>query len=546
VEMGRERLPEARMQAAFWRWFEGLTRHGIFATDRDLRVIAWNRWMEVHARRPASEVLGRPLLELYPDLVGRGVDQYYHDALAGQISVISHGLHRYLLPLPPTAPHLEFGSMPQSGEVGPLSDGDSVIGTVTTLEDVSDRLATEAELRRQIEAQEKARGIAERALRAKDEFLSTLSHEIRNPLNAVLGWTRILIDKKDLDPALLERALQVIDRNATAQSRMIDDLLDVARIVAGKLQLEMQPVDLLAVTLAAIDVVKPSAEAKQIVIRTSLDPKTPGVLGDHDRLQQIVWNLLSNAVKFTDPGGTIDVRLGGVEEMVRLIVSDSGHGISQEFLPFVFERFRQNDASSVRRQGGLGLGLALAKDLVALHRGTIRAESPGERRGATFTIDLPRVVASEAGRDHAIVAASAPDRAPALSGIRVLVVENEADSRDLLVEALSRCGTEVVAARSCAEALAVLRQSATKDLPHVIVADIGMPEEDGYDLIRQVRALEPERGGRIPAVAVTGYANPGDRHRVLASGFQLHVGKPVDLAVLASAVQRVARRADGS
>jgi signal transduction histidine kinase/CheY-like chemotaxis protein len=546
VEMRPERLLEPRMQLAFWRWFEGLTHRGIFATDRDLRVIAWNRWMEVHARRPASEVVGRLLPELYPDLVPRGVDQYYRDALAGRISVISHGLHRYLLPLSPTNPHLEFDPMPQSGEVGPLSDGDSVIGTVTTLEDVSDRLASEAELRKQIDAQRMARATAEKALRAKDEFLSTLSHEIRNPLNAVLGWTRILIDGKGLDPALLERALHVIDRNATAQARMIDDLLDVARIVAGKLQLEMQPVDLLAVTLAAIDVIKPSAEVKQIVVRTSLDPNTPTVLGDHDRLQQIIWNLLSNAVKFTDAGGTIDVRLSAVEEMARLIVSDSGHGISPEFLPFVFERFRQNDASSVRRQGGLGLGLALARDLVALHGGTIRAESPGERHGATFTMDLPRAMATEARQNHQSAAASASDPASPLFGIRVLVVENEMDSRDLLVEALSRCGTEVVAARSCAEALAVLRRSAVEDLPHVIVADIGMPDEDGYDLIRQIRALEPGRGGRIPAVAVTGYANPDDRHRVLAAGYQLHVGKPVDLMVLASAVQRVARQAEGS
>jgi len=249
-------------------------------------------------------------------------------------------------------------------------------------------------------------------------------------------------------------------------------------------------------------------------------------------------------VKFTDAGGTIDVRLSPVEKMARLIVSDSGFGISQEFLPFVFERFRQNDASSVRRQGGLGLGLALVRDLVTLHGGTIRAESPGEGRGATFTMDLPRDMPAEVRKNHETVAAPAPPST--LSGIRVLVVENEMDSRDLLVEALSRCGTEVVAARSCAEALALLRRSATADLPHVIVADIGMPEQDGYDLIREIRALEPERGGRIPAIAVTGYANRDDRHRVLASGYQLHVGKPVDPILLASAVQRVARHAGGS
>ena len=268
-----ESLDPARLSNALVRWFAELTYQGMFATDRDLRVIVWNRWMEVHSGRSAEETVGRLLTELYPDVTVRGVDQYYRDALAGRISMISYGLHKYVLSLPATNRDLGLHQMPQSGRIGPLSDGDSVIGTVTTLEDISDRLASEGELRKQIDVQKMARVTAEKAVRAKDEFLSTVSHEIRNPLNAVLGWTRILIDRVDVEPEMLARALRVIDRNATAQARMIDDLLDVARIASGKLRLEMQPVDLLAVTLAAVDVIGPSAKVKQIEIRTRLDPE---------------------------------------------------------------------------------------------------------------------------------------------------------------------------------------------------------------------------------------------------------------------------------
>ena len=378
----------SRLPAALVRWFSELTHEGMFATDRELRVIVWNRWMEVHTERPAKSVIGQPLFELYPDLVARGVEQSYREALAGRITVMSFGLHRYILPLPPTHADLGFDEMPQSGRIGPLSDGDEVIGTVTTLEDISDRLAREAELRKRIEVQQLARLTAEKALRAKDEFLSTVSHEMRNPLNAVLGWTRILIDRKEIDAELLERALRVIDRNAAAQVRMIDDLLDVARIASGKLRLEMQPVDLLAVILAALDVVAPSARAKQVEIRTRLDAQSPRILGDQQRLQQIVWNLLSNAVKFTDPGGHVEVSVSHAGRILRLVVADTGHGINAEFLPFVFERFRQSDSSSTRRHGGLGLGLALVRELVELHGGHVTVASDGEQRGATFTVDL--------------------------------------------------------------------------------------------------------------------------------------------------------------
>jgi CheY-like chemotaxis protein len=263
------------------------------------------------------------------------------------------------------------------------------------------------------------------------------------------------------------------------------------------------------------------------------------VLGDPQRLQQVIWNLLSNGVKFTEPGGTIDLRVSPVDRMMRLVVSDTGHGISPEFLPFVFERFRQSDASSSRRFGGLGLGLALVRELVELHGGTVRGESAGDGKGAAFTVDLPGVMLTEANADADLMLRTA-DEGPSLRDIRVLVVEDEADSRELLVETLSEYGADVVAVASCQDAVAVLRQSTPQQLPHVIVSDLGMPKEDGYDLIRQIRAMPQAEGGRIPAVALTGYANPEDRRRALAAGYQGHVAKPMDRLTMATAVKRAA------
>ena len=388
----------AKLHASVVRWVTEDTHQGFFVTDVQLRVVLWNRWMEIHSGRSASEVLGRSLLELYPDVGDREIKEYYQSALEGRVTILSHALHRYIVALPPTNSDLGFPHMPQSGRIGPLDDAGVLVGTVTIIEDVSDRLASESALRKQIEAQQLARAMAENALRAKDEFLSTLSHEIRTPLNAVLGWARILIARGEIDRTLLDRALHVIERNATAQARMIDDMLDMARIAAGKLRLEMRPVDVVKVVLAAVDVVMPSAHAKRITLRTNLDPRTPNVLGDQDRLQQVIWNLLSNALKFTDAGGSIDVRLSLNGRFARIVVADTGHGISPEFLPHVFERFRQADASSSRRHGGLGVGLALVHDLIELHGGSVLAHSEGEGKGATFTIDLPTVAAQESTR----------------------------------------------------------------------------------------------------------------------------------------------------
>ena len=528
----------AKLHASVVHWVTEDTHQGCFVTDVQLRVVLWNRWMELHSGRSASEVLGRSLLDLYPDVSDREIKEYYQSALEGRVTILAHALHRYIIALPPTNSDLGFAHMPQSGRIGPLDDAGVLVGTVTIVEDVSDRLASESVLRKQIEAQQLARGMAENALRAKDEFLSTLSHEIRTPLNAVLGWARILIARGEIDRTLLDRALHVIERNATAQARMIDDMLDMARIAAGKLRLEMRPVDVVKVVLAAVDVVMPAAHAKRVTLRTNLDPRTPNVMGDQDRLQQVIWNLLSNALKFTEAGGSIEVRLALNGRFARIVVADTGHGISPEFLPHVFERFRQADASSSRRHGGLGVGLALVHDLIVLHGGSVLAQSEGEGKGATFTIDLPTVAAQEIGAS--IEGEGLSHAMTSLDRVRVLLIDDDKDARELSLAVLEQCGARVKAVSSSAEAIASLLDTPRALMPHVIVSDLGMPAQDGYQLIRQIRAIDSELG-RIPAVAVTGYATADDVQRALTAGFQLHISKPMDPAAFVAAVADLAR-----
>jgi len=531
-------LESGRLDAALAHWLSHESQRGVFVTDAQFRLVVWNQWMEIHSGRLSSEVIGRVLFDLYPEAATRGIREHYEGAVEGSVTILSHAFHRFLLALPPTNTELGAAEMPQSAHIGPLSIDGTVIGTVTVIDDVSDRLATEHALRKQIEAQRRARATAEQALHAKDEFLSTLSHEMRTPLNAVLGWARILLDRQTLDHALVQRALQVIERNASAQTKMIDDMLDMARIVSGKLRLEMKTVDIVSIVIASVDVIMPSADARKIAVRTHIDPKTPLIVGDPDRLQQVIVNLLSNAVKFTDVGGSIEVRLDISDTEACLVVKDTGRGIAHAFLPHVFERFRQGDASSTRRHGGLGLGLALVRDLVELHGGSVSAQSAGEGKGATFTVRLPTMAVASVGDDGARVAGPGPR---ALAGIRVLLIEDEPDSRDLARAALARFGAMVSAASSSAEAVNLLLSATPETMPQVVVSDIGMPVEDGYVFIQQLRALSPERGGRIPAVTVTGYSTPGDVNRALAAGFQLHLSKPVDPLALIEAVAKLSR-----
>lgn len=536
-------MSDSFVDVALVRWFGEFAEHGIFTTDDQLTVTSWNRWLERRSGRPAGEIVGRPLIEAYPDLRERGLDEHYHEALAGHAYLVSHLLHGYLLAMPARVGEHVFATMPQMARIAPLDFEGRVVGTVTVIDDVSERVASEQELRRRIEAQEVARTAAERALRVKDEFLATLSHEIRTPLNAVLGWARILTER-ELEPALLSRALDSIFRNATVQARMIDDLLDTARIIAGKLRLHMQPVDLLAVTTTALDVLSPVIEAKGIELRRNLDPGIERVLGDPDRLQQIIWNLLSNAAKFTESGGTIEIRLGQVDDHARITVADTGKGISPDFLPFIFDRFRQADASSSRREGGLGLGLALVRELVDLHGGSVRADSPGPGKGATFVVELPTVASPKVRRNQSERAPVPNADGPSLEGVHVLVVEDEQDARDLLSTILADSGASVTAVASCGEAIDYIRGAATESRPDVLVSDIGMAHEDGYDLIKRLRELPPDQGGDVPALAVTGYAAPEDRSRALSAGYQMHVSKPVDPVALVTAITEVIPRAD--
>ena len=383
--------------------------------------------------------------------------------------------------------------------------------------------------------------IAERANRLKDEFLATLSHELRTPLNSILGWAELLANAK-LDSDSL-RAIEVIRRNARMQVQLIDDVLDVSRIITGKLRLSVQPVDLGTIIIAAVDGLRPAAEAKEIGLQLQLDSPAGQVSGDPDRLQQVAWNFISNAIKFTPKGGRVLVRLERVESNVEVIVSDTGQGMAPEFLPHAFDRFRQADATTTRAFGGLGLGLAIVRQLVELHGGTVRAESEGEDLGSTFTFSLPLMRGRNAVR--ATENAQAPDfklpeaECPSeLDGLHVLIVDDEVDACELLRIVLEGCGAQVTTTFSAAAALGAIEQEAFD----VLISDIGMPDEDGYSLIAKVRALGKERGGEIPAAALTAYAAEEDRIRVLRSGFQIHVPKPISPTELVAIVASLSGR----
>ena len=382
------------------------------------------------------------------------------------------------------------------------------------------------------------------ANRIKDEFLATLSHELRTPLNAILGWTQLLRSSPGgvtTDLQEVGHGLEVIERNARSQTKLIEDLLDVSRITSGKMRLQIKPTEIGPVVLAAVDVIRPAAEAKQITVDCVLEPEAAATVlpADPDRLQQVFWNLFSNAVKFTPAGGRISCRLDRRPEEVVLRVADTGTGINPQFLPRVFDRFRQADSSSTRSQGGLGIGLTIVRHVVELHGGSVRAESEGEGRGAVFTVALP-VAPAVAAAEPAPSGPSAPrpnvaDLAPAdVRGLRVLVVDDDPDAREIVRELLVRSGVEVVTAASAHEALELMEAQP----PQILLSDIAMPGQDGYALIRKVRSLPPHRGGTVPAIALSAYTREEDRRRSLASGFQGHLGKPVDPAELIGTLAR--------
>jgi signal transduction histidine kinase/AmiR/NasT family two-component response regulator len=403
--------------------------------------------------------------------------------------------------------------------------------------EVAERKRAE-ELREELLTSERAaRSEAERATRLKDEFVATMSHELRTPLNAIVGWAGIL--RLDRSSKTVVQGVEVIERNAKLQARMVEDLLDMSRILSGKLAMELQRTDLSAVIDAAVAGVRPAADAKNVRVHTAVDRTRP-VNGDPGRLQQVLWNLLTNAIKFTPPNGLVTVFAREVDRKgtrsVEISVSDSGQGIDPKFLPFVFERFRQADASTTRRHGGLGLGLSIVKTLVEMHQGTVEAQSPGEGQGATFIVCLP--LAEGHQTSDASLDAAPESNASSLAGLCVLVVDDEADARTLARRVLEERGAEVVAVGSAAEALEAVDGDRTVS---VVISDIGMPERDGYDFIKEMRAM-PGAAGRVPAIALTALARDEDRKRTLLAGYQVHISKPVDPAELVTVIATLAGR----
>jgi len=444
------------------------------------------------------------------------------------------------------------GLRPQSSIAIPMAVMGRIIGTIevqsyepnayqpeheTAMRMAANLTAVAIENVRLLRRESTAREVAEESNRLKDEFLATVSHELRTPLTAILGWSRLL-DADSLDEAVTKQAIETIGRNAKAQSQIIDDILDVSRIIRGNLYLDLHPLVLKPIVENAINVVRPTADAKGITIQAELESISAAVSGDENRLQQVIWNLLSNAVKFTGRGGRVSLKLYEVGSAVEINVTDTGQGISREFLPYVFDRFRQADSSTTRMHGGLGLGLAIARHLIEIHGGTIRAESAGTGQGSSFTIKLPLlesgapVLEFDKSTDTIDIEAS-----ESLTGLHILVVDDDADTLEMMTTALTSRKANVTAVNTVSEAMRVIKTNR----PDVLVSDIAMPEEDGYGLIAKVRSLEANGHRPIPAVAITAYAKDEDRDRALISGFQSYLAKPVELTELVSVIARAAR-----
>ena len=441
--------------------------------------------------------------------------------------------------------------------VSPIKDSAGhVVGASKVARDITERMKAEAALKKAaqdaeaanreraqlLDSERAARSQAERASRMKDEFLATLSHELRTPLNAVLGWAQILRTSK-LTVEELKQGLDTIERNARAQAQIIEDLLDMSRIISGKVRLAVERIDLPAVLNESIDTVRATAEAKGIRLQSVVDPRAGPISGDPDRLRQVFWNLLNNAIKFTPKGGQLQVLLERVDSHIEVSVSDTGEGIAPEFLPSVFNRFQQGDASTTRRHGGLGLGLAIVKQLVELHGGNVRVQSDGIGKGTTFTVYLPIIaVYSEPDEERSQSRATPRENQPlpdvSLANVHVLVVDDELDGRELVKRLLEMAGATVSMAGSSSEAMERILAAR----PDVLVCDIGMPAEDGYSLIRQLRVLEEGRESALPAVALTAYARSEDRTKAIRSGFQNHLAKPVEPAELLAIVSSLAGR----
>jgi PAS domain S-box-containing protein len=531
-EARRRSEEEARRHLAYVEAIYATAPVGLCFVDTDLRFRSINARLAEMNGRSVEEHIGHTLREVVPQIAD-AVEPYYRRVIESGEPVLN----------------VETGSAPGEGPVHhfvvsyyPIKDDQQrVLGVNVVVVDITQRKQVEEEREKLLEQEKAAREEAEAANRMKDEFLATISHELRTPLTSILGWARILADNP-LSESQLRHALEVIERSARSQTQLIDEILDTSRIITGRLKLDARPVDIGQVFQSAIEVIRPSAEAKRIELRAVIEDRGSLVLGDANRLQQAIWNLLSNAVKFTNEGGRVEGRLTRTGAQIEISINDTGMGIEPQFLPYVFDRFRQADSTSTRKYGGLGLGLAIVRHVVEMHGGSVSASSPGKGMGSTFRIRFP-VASPERLRQQQqsqareaklkqLIEPTQSEHCHKLDGARVLVVEDDLDTLDMLRFILDKCGAKVITAASTSEALEVLDQWH----PHALVSDLAMPDQDGYELISKVRSREPEHGGNIPAVAVTAYARAEDRARALAAGFQMHVAKPIDPDAFIAAV----------
>ncbi len=509
----------ARAKAREWQTTFDAISDAVGLLDNEGRIRRCNKAMAELFNKPCSQIQGQFFHEMAKKSLGFSEIDNLHSSKSRQILEVQSYNYWFRLTVDPV-----------------FNEHQVVTGTVYILADITERKRLESAL------QKRAEELAE-ANRMKDEFLATLSHELRTPLNSMLGWAKLL-RTRTFDKNTTARALETIERNAKAQSQLIEDILDVSRMITGKHRLNIRSVELTTVIDAVLNAVRPAADAKGLELQTVITCSENLILGDPDRLQQVLWNLLSNAIKFTNNGGLVDLRMEKIGSCVQIQVRDTGIGISPEFLPYVFERFRQADGTTTRIHTGLGLGLAIVRHLVELHGGTVHAESPGEGLGSTFTVKLPLVVNPVVSISNlglvspAILDSVAVENLPQLTGLQILIVDDDKDTLEFMALALEEYGVVVKAVQSVSEAMQVLQQWQ----PDILISDIGMPQEDGYEFIRKVRALEAGHGTKIPAVAMTAYARLEDRNRAISEGFQEHMPKPIQLAELIKLLASLAER----
>ncbi|MEO7338322.1 MAG: PAS domain S-box protein [Caldimonas sp.] len=514
---------------------DGVRDYAIFTVDVEGRISSWHEGAELMKGYTADEAIGMPFANLFlPEDRALGRPQQGMDQAARTGEYKTEGVR-----LRKDGSHFE-AAVVLTALRGPKGE---LLGFLKLTQDVTQRKHQEREREELLHNAQLARRAAERASHAKDEFLATISHELRTPLGAILGWAHVL-ERGRSDAAGVSQGLSAITRNARAQVQLIEDLLDMNRIESGQLRLEMESADLAGVVSGAIDAIRPTADAKGIRLETAIDPALGVVHGDPGRLQQVVWNLLSNAIKFTPSGGAVTVKAGPMNGAFEISVRDTGQGIKPEFLARMFQRFQQEDASTTRRHGGLGIGLAIVRELTHLHGGSVRAESRGSGEGSTFVVTLPAPVGLDPARDDpnpGLGTVEAPGHHPddrRLDGLTLLLIDDEPDARAIAEHVLRAAGARVVSAGSAQEGFDLFRIHR----PQAILSDIGMPVHDGYDFVAWVRSLDVSEGGQTPAAAFTAYARPEDERKALAAGFQLHLVKPVEPDELVTAVANLVAR----